>query len=107
MRVEHVTVLRTPVPGRRQGGSAVQKKSLYPRLQVGPGPGDDAEGRGLGLPSFKEAGAVDQTSLRDKSAEGQAEPRFLSSAGRCQESNEGRPGQGDLVRVSKQGSHGT
>ena len=85
----------------------MQQKSLYPRMQVGPGLGDDAKGRGLGLPGFKEAGAEDQASLGDKSAEGQAEPGFLSSAGRCPEGSEGRPGQGDLVRVSKQGSHGT
>ena len=82
VRVEHVTILGAPVPGRRQDGGAVQQKSLYPRMQVGPRPDDDTEGRGLGLPSFKKAGAEDQTSLRDKSDEGQAEPRLLSSAGR-------------------------
>ena len=84
----------------------MQQKSLYPRMQVGPAPGDDAKGRGLGLPGFKEAGAKDQASLGDKSAEGQAEPGFLSGAGRGPDGGEGRPSQGDTVGVVKQVSHG-
>ena len=68
----------------------MQQESLYPRMQVGPGPGDGAGDRKLGLPGFKEASAEDQASLGDKRAESQAEPRSLSSAGRRPEGREGR-----------------
>ena len=107
VRVEHVTILGAPVPGRRQDGGAVQQKSLYPRMQVGSGPSVDSDGRQLGVSGFEKASAEDQTGLGDKSAESQAEPGPFSGAGRRPESGKSWPGEGDLVRVSKQGSHGT
>ena len=83
------------------------QEGSYPRMQVSPWPSDIVKGHGLCLPGFKKTGAEDQAGLGDKSAESQAKPGPFSGTGRRPECGKGWPSEGDLVRVSKQGSHGT
>ena len=107
VRVEHVTILRAPVPGRGQDVGAVPQKGPYPRVQVGSGSSDGSDGRQLGISSFKKASAEDQAGFGNKGAKSQAEPGSFGSAGRRPECSKGWPSEGDLVRISKQGSHRT
>ena len=107
VRVEHLAIIRAPVPGRGQDGGAMQQEGPYPRVEVGSGLSDGTDGRPLSFSGFEETSAEDQTSLGDKSAESKAKPGPFGSTGRRPECGKGWPSEGDLVRFSKQGTHGT
>ena len=85
----------------------MQEEGPYPRVEVGTGLSDGTDGRPLSFSSFEETSAEDQTSLGDKSAESKAKPGPFGSTGRRPEGGKGWPSEGDLVGVSKQGTHGT
>jgi hypothetical protein len=89
--VEELTLLARPVPRRAEKGGTVHKQCTDPLVQGRPGPRSGARGRDGGPPREGEAGAEDESSLRDEGADHQPKPSGLGSVGRRAQVVESRP----------------